>query len=1301
MNVMENHRLLALASLLAAASVIALVPAAPAGAQTVDWTGSTDSDWDTGSNWDTNAVPAAGDDVVVDDISNNEAWIGSGVVAQADSILVGELGDALLHILNGGTLTTTAPSIAGWAPGSEGLISIAGLHAQWNSNDTIILGYEGSGVLAINAQGHLANNGHSLLGLLPGSEGVAIVGGVDSSWTNTGNLVVGVQGSGLVDLSSQGQLTSDEGYIGAEAGGAGAVNVYHSGSQWNVAQGLYVGFRGFGTLDVSAGGTVSSSAGVVGFEAGSTGKAALSGAGTTWSSGNGIVVGYEGSGTLSITDGALLASGLGFVAQEAGSTGDVTVSGAGSTWTNTGLLQVGGHGKGSLAIEDGGTVTVGGAQMQIAFAPGGTGSVEIAQGTLAVAGALLVGGEGDGTLAVDGGAVTSGFASLGHAPDGTGSAVLADASSWQVTSTLNVGHEGAGELTLDGGSQVQSSNGYVGTEATGVGLATIGDGSSWDMTGDLHVGHFGEGRLRILDGGAVNSAQGLIGAEAGSQGAASVGGTGSSWTMTGQLFVGHDGEADLVVSDGGTVSNATASIATGAGSSGSVTVTGAGSAWTSTGSLGVGGSGAGSLAIAEGGKVSSGVGSIANNAGSTGVVTVDGEESSWDNTGDLHVGFGGVGELAVADGGAVSSDNGFIGINAGSQGEVTVAGAGSTWSNAGNLFVGVAGVGELTIADGATVATGGGATQVAALAGSTGTLNIGAAAGDAAAAPGTLGSGTLAFGSGDGTVVFNHTADGFVFAPSFHGLGTIAHYAGTTLLSADSSGFSGAVHVHGGSLLVDGILGGSVAVHDGALLGGSGTVGTTTVGPGGTIAPGNSIGTLVVDGNYVQGDGSTYQLEMDAAGNSDLIDVAGTAQLDGGTVQVLLLDGVAPMDAPYTILTAAGGLAGTFDALETSIGSTLFLAPTLDYDSNNVYFLVAQGMAFADAALTPNQVAAASAADSLGPGNVLWDAIAQLTDEADAHVAFDALSGEVHASLKAGLVEDSRFMRDAVNGRLRSVQVAGTPDGTAAWGMGYGSRGHIDGDGNAARLDRSARGFFVGADIALGEAWRGGIAIGRGKASYDIDDRMSSADVDSNLLAAYAGARFANWGLRFGAVSHWHDVDTRRAVAFPGFATTAEATYEARTTQLFGEAGYRIETGAAAVEPFAGLAYVKLDADAAGEGGSAGLEAAGEDIEGLFATLGLRAAKDIAMRDSRASLYGSIGWRHAFDFGTIASRHRFAAGGDAFIVEGVPVAENVALLEAGLAFALSRSAVLTLSYNGWIGGGMEEHGANALLSVRF
>src|SRR5690606_41140876 len=129
--------------------------------------------------------------------------------------------------------------------------------------------------------------------------------------------------------------------------------------------------------------------------------------------------------------------------------------------------------------------------------------------------------------------------------------------------------------------------------------------------------------------------------------------------------------------------------------------------------------------------------------------------------------------------------------------------------------------------------------------------------------------------------------------------------------------------------------------------------------------------------------------------------------------------------------------------------------------------------------------------------------------------------------------------------------------------------------------------------------------------------------------------------------------------------------------------------------------FRSLDADGAGESGGVGLEGAGEDIEGVFTTLGLRAAKDVVAGDSRTRLYGAVAWRHAFDFGTIASRHRFAAGGDAFVVEGVRLAENVALLEVVLAFALSRSAVLTRSYHGWVVGGMQEHGANALLSVRF
>src|SRR5690606_28434562 len=147
------------------------------------------------------------------------------------------------------------------------------------------------------------------------------------------------------------------------------------------------------------------------------------------------------------------------------------------------------------------------------------------------------------------------------------------------------------------------------------------------------------------------------------------------------------------------------------------------------------------------------------------------------------------------------------------------------------------------------------------------------------------------------------------------------------MLSADSGGFSGMTEVLGGRLVVNGTLGGLLSVHDGAMLGGSGTVGTTTIAAGATVAPGNSIGTLTVAGNYFQAVGSRYEVEIDGAGNSDLIDVGGTAQLDGGTVQVTLLRGAVSAGTPYTVLTAAGGLSGAFATLETSIGSTLFLTP--------------------------------------------------------------------------------------------------------------------------------------------------------------------------------------------------------------------------------------------------------------------------------------------------------------------------------------------------------------------------------------
>ncbi len=387
--------------------------------------------------------------------------------------------------------------------------------------------------------------------------------------------------------------------------------------------------------------------------------------------------------------------------------------------------------------------------------------------------------------------------------------------------------------------------------------------------------------------------------------------------------------------------------------------------------------------------------------------------------------------------------------------------------------------------------------------GSSATLNIGAAAGDAAVAPGTLDTSQISIGDGDATIVFNHTGGHHIFAPTIIGNGQIDLFAGTTEID-NAPGFTGDTSVGDGSTLIaNGTLGGTLGVAAGGRLQGSGTVGTTSV--SGTIAPGNSIGTLSVSGAYTQTPGSTYEVQIDSAGNSDRIQVSGAATLNGGTVEVLPYPDY-EADTPYTILTASSGVTGAFADVYWG-GSSLFLSPSLSYDPNTVYLTVAETASFASVGLTPNERAAAAGADSLGPGNELWDTIAGLGTADEARAAFDAIAGEAYASVKSVLIDDSRFPREAASRRIAEAFGASsahtlpvlaygeggpkvaeaTVPGFAMWGQAYGSWAHYDSDGNAAEVDRSLGGLIVGADMPLADNWRAGLMAAYEHTSLDIE----------------------------------------------------------------------------------------------------------------------------------------------------------------------------------------------------------------------
>ncbi|NKJ50394.1 hypothetical protein CIC12_27460 [Burkholderia sp. SG-MS1] len=604
-------------------------------------------------------------------------------------------------------------------------------------------------------------------------------------------------------------------------------------------------------------------------------------------------------------------------------------------------------------------------------------------------------------------------------------------------------------------------------------------------------------------------------------------------------------------------------------------------------------------------------------------------------------------------------------------------------------------------------------------------------AGGTTISSGTLTGSAASFGTGtildDAALVINQP-DNAVFANAIDGTGTFTKAGAGALNLTGISTLSGPTTVASGLLSVNGALAGSaVTVQNGATLGGNGSIGRTAILSGGTIAPGNSIGTLSVNGAYSQAAGSVYQAQVNPASTaSDLIRVNGAATLAQGAILdvVKIAPGQYSVNSHYTVLTAIGGVTGTY-TLTGDINSA-FYALIDSYDANNVYLTPVRVRNFVDAAGTPNEIATAYALQSMPDGNQVKDAVAALSTDADARGAFNQLSGEIHASIKSALIEDSRYIRDAAVDRVRhsfcmpdaanQLATARLTDATASassecaahstdpvmWARVLGAWGHMNSDGNAATLRQNLGGFLVGADTTIAQQWRIGALAGYSGGSFNVDDRNSSASSDNYHVGLYGGTQLGNVGVRAGAAYTWHSISTDRSPAFAGYADNLKGDYSAHTMQVFGDIGYRIAVEHAALEPFASIAYVNLRTSSFNEqGGAAALAGENGSTNSTFSTLGLRGAMDFELRNGTvATASGTLGWRHALGNVAPVSTLQFA-GSNPFTVAGVPLARNAALVEAGLDFQVTRNASVGVIYSGQFGSGTTNQSARGTLKVRF
>ena len=1264
--------------------------------------------------------------------------------------------------------------------GDDASVLIDGAGSSWTSTGTIAAGLDGNGLITVQNGGTITSDGGAIGLNARSTEASILVDGAGSSWTMANLLTVGVAGKGLLTVQNQGAVTTGSSTIGSTAGSEGVVLIDGTGALWTNANTMTIGGAGTGALTVQNGADVDAGFALIGLDAGSNGNVLIDGVGSSFAANLGMNLGSSGNATMTVRNGATAQSSSSIIGSDAGGNGTLLVDGAGSQWNDTGDMLVGSEGNGTLTLSNGGLASIG--TLSLASDTGSTGTLNIGTGgiagvldTVSVSGGagttvvnfnhsddvsttiaflgslafnklgtgtLLLGGASDytgatqvqsGTLMVEGAlgnTTTTVFdgATLGGTGTIAGDVIVNDGAT--IAPGMSPGTLTVGSLSLSSGSILDYELGQAGVIGSGINdLIEIDGDLTLDGTMNItDAGGFGAGVYRlmnyggsftdnILDLGAlptgfttddlfvqtaiagqvnlINSAGVSLNFWDGAAGPTDDGiiqGGDGAWVSNDRSWTNPDGSLNGNWNEG---------FAVFAGAAGTVTVQGeqnfTGMQFMTDGyRLEPGTDGALRASGTTNLRVDPNVTAIIATpiVGDATLVKVD------DGTLVLEGEFGYTGGVVV-NGGLLIGDTGNLLGDILNRANLEFA-----QHEAGTYVGSMTGDGTLTKSgDGTLILTGAnghsGGTTIEA-----GTLQVGDG--------GTSGSlaGDVEIQS-DGTLAFDRS-DSFSFAGAFSGDGALDKFgAGTLLLTGNSGAYAGQGTLHAGGLQVDGTLGGFLDVLAGATLSGSGTLGS--VDNAGTISP---TGTLSFTGDYLHQNGATYVVDIAPDGSSDLLDIAGSATIDGGNVSVIKVPGQYAGGTRYVIVDADGGVVGTFDALDQDLP---FLNLVLTYDPNHVYLDILRN----DAAFgslcengTFNQCEVAKTLDSFDPSTPptadLGEMVEQVTglNTQAALAAFDRMSGEAHASIAGIVLEGHALYGQTVTRRMAERREAIGADRLhgGAWVRGYGASSELEGDGNAHAADWDLRGLAVGYDAWGTENWLIGASVNAMHLEADFRPG-DKGEVDAKNVSLYTSFQGERAYLDAVASYAWWDNEVTRSIQVGDINRTATSRYNSYRFATYLEGGWTFNVGERSLlQPMLTLQYDNLASQAFQEEGAQDLSLIGrsDSVERLTMGAGVRWSSAFQHGDWTIEPTAQARWLHSegdeyaeFDVafsGAPNEGYRLPEFG--WRVRGVTLPEDRGVFGLGVA-ARNDNLDLFVDYDYQSGDGFKAHNLSAGLRYRW
>jgi autotransporter-associated beta strand protein len=577
------------------------------------------------------------------------------------------------------------------------------------------------------------------------------------------------------------------------------------------------------------------------------------------------------------------------------------------------------------------------------------------------------------------------------------------------------------------------------------------------------------------------------------------------------------------------------------------------------------------------------------------------------------------------------------------------------------------------------------------------------------ASPGTvtLGSAVLTTGA-DGTST--------TYQGAITGTGGLTKVGAGTFTLAGTENYSGPTNVNAGGLSATGTISNSlINVNSGGTLLGTGTVGTVNVASGGTLMPGlpGAVGTLNVTGNLVFASAAAYLISINGA-NASTTSINGTASLAGANL-IVANGSTFVAGKKYTILTAQGGVSGTFNA-SVSFGGSV---GTITYDAKDVF------LTFANSATPPAPPTLTSLLPSGSPVNVfnvagaidkfassgaavpggfqnlftfapqqLVNALTQLSGEAATGAQqggfqlmtsfMSLLTGSSGGTGNAGgpalpfaPERADAFPSDvalAYASVLKAPPMAYAPH-WSSWGAAFGGGNSTNGNpsvGGSHDITARTGGFAAGLDYHASPGTIFGVAMAGGGTNWSLSAGLGGGRSDVFLAGLYGSKQ---WGQAYvsGALtyaSNW--VSTSRIITVAG----ADALSASFNAQNFGgrlEGGYRIpSTLAFGVSPYAAMQAQSFRSPAYSESGALGaadpfaLSFASQTATLVRSELGSRFDRNVALSAGcSVDLFGRAAWAHDWQSNPNLSATFIGLPTATFVVNGAAPPSNVALLTAG------------------------------------